>query len=157
MRRAAFTSIVLAGCMAFAPAAFAQSSTPPATPAPPPTVVKARMAVPVKGTAYIEVISGQSKLVGGEIVTPLKIKNISAAPIAGLRVDQYWYNAKEQVTGDTQRVKFPIAPGEVVDVTMKAPNKPGVVNNRTMFQHANGKVDAKGVKKFSEPKAATKK
>ena len=156
MRRAAFTTIVLAGCVAFAPAAFAQSP-PAATPASAPAVNKARMAVPVKGTAYIEVISSPSKVVGGDIVTLLKVKNVSAAPIAGLRVDQYWYDAKEQVTGDTQRVRFPIAPGEIVEVTMKAPTKPGVVNNRTMFQHAGGKVDAKGVKKFTEPKTAVKK
>jgi len=35
---------------------------------------------------------------------------------------------------------------------LKSPTKPDVFNNRTMFSHANGKVDAKGVKKFTEDK-----
>jgi hypothetical protein len=153
MRRVAFVPVVLCS-LVFAPAAVSQTPKPaPATSqAAAPQVSRARLATPVKGTAYIEVISSQSKLVGSEIVTLLKIKNVSAAPIAGLRIDQFWYDAKTQVTGDVQRVRTPIAPGEVVEVTMKAPNKPGVVNNRTMFVHANGKVDAKGVKKFTEPK-----
>jgi hypothetical protein len=56
------------------------------------------------------------------------------------------------VTGDTERVRAPIAPGEIVDVELKSPTKPDVFNNRTMFSHANGKVDAKGVKKFTEDK-----
>lgn len=154
MRRVAFVPVVLVS-LALVPAAVAQ--TPKQAPAAaqtasPPPVNRARMATPVKGTAYIEVISTQSKLVGSEVVTLLKIKNVSQAPIAGLRIDQYWYDAKTQASGDTQRVRNPIAPGEIVEVTMKAPNKPGLVSNRTMFQHANGKVDAKGVKKFSEPK-----
>jgi hypothetical protein len=154
MKRVAFLSIICFG-LACAPEAFAQAAkaTPATAPAAPPAAVaKARMATPVKGTAYIEVISSPSKLVAGEIITPLKIKNVSNGPIAGLRVDQYWYDKTTQVTGDTERVRAPIAPGEIIDVTLRAPNKPNLVNNRTMFQHANGRVDAKGVKKFTEDK-----
>jgi hypothetical protein len=156
MKRVAFISVVIIG-LACAPCAFAQTGKPtPATAAPatpPPAVAKARMAVPVKGTAYIEVIADQAKQVSGEIVQKLKVKNVSNAPIAGLRVDQYWFSKTgQQVTGDTQRVRAPIAPGEIVDVELKSPTKPDVFNNRTMFSHANGKVDAKGVKKFTEDK-----
>jgi hypothetical protein len=158
MKRVAFLSVVVFG-LACVPGARAQppkarggTSTPATVAAPaPPAVVKARMATPVKGTAYIEVIAEQAKQVGKEIVQKLKVKNVSNAPIAGLRVDQYWYSkAGEQVSGDTQRIRFPIAPGEIVDVEMRSPAKADVLNNRTMFAHANGKVDAKGVKKFSD-------
>ena len=108
MKRFAVTSAVLLGFLAFAPAAFTQSAPAP--------VAKARMATPVKGTAYVEVIQGQGKQVGGDMVTVSKVKNVSNAPIAGLRVDEYWYNQKlVQVTGDTQRVRAPIAPGEVIE------------------------------------------
>jgi len=155
MKRVAFISVVIIG-LAAAPAAFAQAAkATPATPqaAPAPTVAKARMATPVKGTAYIEVIADQSKQVSGEIVQKMRVKNVSNAPIAGLRVDQYWYSkAGAQVTGDTARVRAPIAPGEIVDVELRSPMKPDVLNNRTMFTHANGKVDAKAVKKFVDEK-----
>ena len=155
MKRFAVTPVLL-GFLAFAPGAFAQAAkATPATSAaaPPPGVAKARMSTPVKGTAWIEVIQGQGKKIGDDIVTVTKIKNVSNAPIAGLRVDEYWYDTKrEQVTGDTQRVRAPIAPGEVIEVTTKSPVKPNLSTSRLMFTHANGKVDAKGVKKFTEEK-----
>ena len=145
MKRFAITSAVLLGFLAFAPGAFAQSSPAP--------VAKARMATPVKGTAYVEVIQGQGKQVGGDMVTVSKVKNVSNAPIAGLRVDEYWYDQKlVQVTGDTQRVRAPIAPGEIIEITTRSPMKPGLYKSTLMFNHANGKVTAKGVKKFTEDK-----
>lgn len=153
MKRVALFSVVIIG-LACAPGAFAQAAKPATPAAPSPDVVKARMAVPVKGTAYIEVISDQAKRDGGDILQKMKIKNVSSAPIAGLRVDQYWYSkGGEQVTGDTARVRAPIAPGEVVEIELRSPMKGDVLNNRVMFQHANGKVDAKGVKKFTDEKA----
>ena len=156
MKRFAVTSAVLFGFLALAPGAFAQAAkAAPATPAaaPPAAVAKARMMNPVKGTAYVEVIQGQGKQVGGDIVTVSKVKNVSNGPIAGLRIDEYWYNQKlEQVTGDTQRVRAPIAPGEVVEITTRSPVKPGLYKSTLMFNHANGKVTAKGVKKFTDEK-----
>lgn len=156
MKRAAFTPAVLIGLLAFAPGAFAQGAkaTPATSPAAtPPAVARARMSSPVKGTAWIEVIQGQGKKIGGDIVTVSKIKNVSNGPIAGLRVDEYWYNQKlVQVTGDTQRIRAPIAPGEVIEVTTKSPAKPDLYKSTLMFSHANGKVTATGVKKFTEDK-----
>jgi hypothetical protein len=155
MKRLTFAFAVLFGFLALAPGAFAQAAkaAPATTSATPPAVAKARMSTPVKGTAYVEVIQGQGKQVGGDIVTVSKVKNVSNGPIAGLRVDEYWYNQKlVQVTGDTQRVRAPIAPGEIVEVTTKSPMKPGLYKSTLMFNHANGKVTAKGVKKFEEKK-----
>ncbi len=156
MKRVATTAAVLFGFLALAPGAFAQATK--ATPAsaqagPPATVAKARMSTPVKGTAYVEVIQGQGKKVGPDIVTVSKVKNVSNGPIAGLRIDEYWYNQKlVQVTGDTQRVRAPLAPGEVIEITTKSPVKPDLYKSTLMFNHANGKVTAKGVKKFTDDK-----
>lgn len=156
MKRVALTSAVFLGFLAVAPGAIAQAAK--ATPAgpqagPPPAVAKARMSTPVKGTAFVEVIQGQGKQIAGDMVTVSKVKNVSNAPIAGLRVDEYWYNQKlVQVTGDTQRIRAPIAPGEIVEVTTRSPMKPGLYKSTLMFHHANGKVTAKGVKKFADEK-----
>jgi len=159
MKRFVVVTPVLFCFLAFAPGAFAQAAkaapaTAQAAPSPTQEVVKARMSTPVKGTAYVEVIQGQAKKVGGEMVTVTKIKNVSNAPIAGLRVDEFWYNQKlAQVTGDTQRVRAPIAPGEVIEVTTKSPMKPDLYRSQLAFSHAGGpKVDTKIVKKFSETK-----
>ena len=96
MKRFAVTSAVLLGFLALAPGAFAQAAKATATHTdcrsgrrPPPAVAKARMATPVKGTAYVEVIQGQAKKVGDDMVTVSKVKNVSNAPIAGLRIDEY--------------------------------------------------------------------
>src|SRR5689334_4522873 len=102
MKFAAVTSAALICSLALAPAAFAQAAkaksdaktastkkdaTPAAAPAPPsPELIRARMRPPVKGTAYVELIKGQSKAVGKEIHNTHKIKNTSPAPIVGLRV-----------------------------------------------------------------------
>lgn len=155
MKRFAVTPVLL-GFLAFAPGAFAQAAkATPATAqaAPPAAVAKARMSTPVKGTAYVEVIQGAPKKIGSDMVTVSKVKNVSNGPIAGLRIDEYWYNQKlVQVTGDTQRVRAPIAPGEVIEVTTRSPIKPDLYKSTLMFNHANGKVTAKGVKKFEETK-----
>ena len=156
MKCFAVTFAVFLGFLALAPGAIAQAAkATPATPqaGPPPAVAKARMSTPVKGTAFVEVIQGQGKQIGGDIVTVSKVKNVSNGPIAGLRIDEYWYNQKlVQVTGDTQRVRAPIAPGEVVEITTRSPMKPGLYRSTLMFVHANGKVTAKGVKKFTDDK-----
>ena len=155
MKRFAVTSAVFLGFLVLAPGAFAQAAkaASAAPQGPPPAVAKARMSTPVKGTAYVEVIQGAPKKVGADMVTVSKVKNVSNGPIAGLRIDEYWYNQKlVQVTGDTQRVRAPIAPGEVVEITTRSPIKPDLYKSTLMFNHANGKVTAKGVKKFTEDK-----
>jgi hypothetical protein len=126
----------------------AQTAASTAVPAPAPAA-RAKWMAPVKGTATIEVIRGNPKQVGNEVHTLLKVKNTSAAPIALLRADEYWYNKKrEMVTGDTQRYQKPFQPGEIIEITMKSPLKPDLLSSQVQFQHAHGKVDAKGVKKF---------
>lgn len=161
MRRLGFTSVALLGCLALAPAAFAQAKQSAATPAakaaapapapqPSPDVLKARMRPPVKGAASIEIIKGASKKVGNDIVTVTKVRNTSDAPIAGLRIDEWWYAGKEQVSGGTARLRQPLAPGEIVDMTTTSPWKPGMTGSQLQFTHANGAVKPTAVKKFGD-------
>lgn len=126
----------------------AQQATPakPTTPEPP---LPSKWATPVKGLAHIEIIKGPSKKVGDDVVTITKVKNVSDAPIALLRLDELWYNSKNvQVTGDTQTIRRPFQPGEVIEITTKSPYKPDLKASQLMFSHANGKMDVKAVKAF---------
>lgn len=121
----------------------------PATPAPAAPAAPAKWATPVKGLAHIEIIKGPSKKVGDEVVTVTKVKNVSDGPIALLRLDELWYNGKNvQVTGDTQTIRRPFQPGEVIEITTKSPYKPDLKASQLMFSHANGKIDVKAVKAF---------
>jgi len=152
MIRSAFASaLAVVFCTAAASAAFAQgaksaASTPAPAQAP---AARAKWVAPVKGVATIEVIRSSPKQVGKEVWTVLKIKNTSAGAIALLRADEYWYDtSRKMVTGDTQRWRQPLNPGEIIEITMKSPTKPNLTQSQINFAHANGTIQAKGVKKF---------
>src|SRR5690349_11365684 len=70
-----------------APATQATTPTSQQAPAAPAKFIK-----PLKGTAEIQFIQMPSKKVGTDIVTVLKIKNLSTSPVSLLKVDEYWYD-----------------------------------------------------------------
>jgi hypothetical protein len=131
-----------------APAAKAAptTSTPaPATPAKFPKIIK--------GSATVDVYSAPSKKIGNEMVTVMKIRNTSGGAIAGFKVEEYWYDKKpkpENVTGDVEIYKKPIQPGEIVEITLKSPLKPGIelYQSKYQFTHANGAIEPTRVKKM---------
>jgi hypothetical protein len=129
-----------------APAAKATPTTTQQAPAAPAKFIK-----PLKGTADIQFIQMKSNKVGADIVTVLKIKNLSTAPVALLKVDEYWYNKANPpvvITGDTQAYRKPFMPGEIIELTMKSPYKPDVGASQYQFSHAGGQVKLKRVTKF---------
>lgn len=104
---------------------------------------------PVKGVAKIQMTKPAPKNEGNEIVTVIKIKNMMEGTIAGLRVDEYWYDkSNKMVTGDTQRVKVPVQPGEIVTVTLRTKKAPGMDHSQYQVSHANGTVKTEPVSKL---------
>jgi hypothetical protein len=129
-----------------APATSAAPATSQQAPAAPAKFIK-----PLKGTADIQFIQMPSKKVGSEIVTVLKIKNLSTAPVSLLKVDEYWYSkgpAPQVITGDQEAYRKPFMPGEVIELTMKSPYKADVGASQYQFSHAGGQVKLKRVTKF---------
>jgi hypothetical protein len=146
MNRFAFARVLaLLLCATVSITVFAQAQTAaPTTPAP---AAKAKFATPVKGNATIDVVQNQAKFVGKEIVTVYKIKNTSNAPIALLKIDEYWYDkAGKMVSSDTYRHRQPFLPGEVIEVSTKSPVAPGAERSQAQFSHANGTVKPNRVK-----------
>lgn len=120
----------------------------PVTAAPAPAA-PARFTKMVKGTAEIQIIQAAPKKQAGDMVTVMKIRNMSPAAISLLKVDEYWYDKKMQVvSGDSQAYRRPFNPGEVIEITLKSPVKPDLYKNQFAFSHANGDVKVKAVKKF---------
>lgn len=152
MTRSAFApALALFVCAATVSGALAQAKSTAPNPAPQAQApaARAKWVQPVKGLATIEVIRGNPKQVKNEVWTVLKIKNTSSGAIALLRADEYWYDTSRKLaTGDTYRHRQPFNPGEVIEVTMKSPIKPNLTQSQVSFEHANGKVQAKSVKKF---------
>jgi hypothetical protein len=125
-------------------AAPAPASTTPAPAAP------AKFIKPLKGTADVEFMEVSAKKVGDDIVTVLKIKNLSPSPVSLLKVDEYWYNkAQKLVTGDSAAYRKPFMPGETIELTIKAPYKSDIAVSQYQFSHAGGSVNPKRVKKLS--------
>jgi hypothetical protein len=133
-----------------APSSAAKSAAPAAAPAQAPAT-PAKFVKPIKGVASIQFMQISSKKVGPDIVTVLKIRNISPGAISLLKVDEYWYDKgkpPQVVTGDSQRYRKPFLPGEIIEITMNSPYKPNLLMSQYQFSHANGGIDVKRVKKF---------
>src|SRR5688572_21255471 len=105
MKRLSLTLAAVVGAALLVAAPMAAQAPAPAP--------KAKWVAPVKGIAEIGYLAPQTKVVGEEIITTMKIKNLSTGSVALLRVDEYWWDkANNPVGGDTYRHKKPLLPGE---------------------------------------------
>jgi hypothetical protein len=144
--RLAWTAIfLLTTGVAMADQAKPASPNQPSAQAAPPKFVR-----PIMGDAELGFLAPVTKAEGKEVVTVIKVKNLSTAgSIAGLKVDEYWYDKKgELVTGDSFRYRKPLMPGEVIEVTLRTPRTKGMDRNQYTFTHANGKIKTKKLTKL---------
>ena len=117
---------------------------PAATPA-----AKPKITEPMRGTAVISVLKPIVKVKGNEVVTTLTVKNMSYGAIAGLKVDEYWYDkAGNIIGGDSQRMKKLMQPDEIYVFELHTPKDPKMDRNTYQFTHMNGKIRADSVPKF---------
>ena len=112
----------------------------PAAPAAP-AAAPGKLAPPVRGQAELGYTKPVTKRTGTNIVTTIKVKNLSTGAIAGLKVDEFWYDkAGDPVTGDTFRYRKPLQPQEVIEVTLTTPVNPKMDRNQYKFEHLNGTI-----------------
>jgi hypothetical protein len=100
---------------------------------------------PIRGEAELGYLRPVTKREGNMIVTTIKVKNLATAPIAGLKVDEFWYDkGGEPVTGAQPfRYRKALMPGEVIDVVLRVPTNPKMDRNQYKFEHANGAIKTK--------------
>ena len=145
MNRHMFAMPALASVVVLIAAAAAAQAPKPATPAAQSAqapAAKPRLVPPVRGEAPLgytkPIVDGKGK---DFVVTTMRIKNLATGSIAGLRVDEFWYNkAGDAVTGANYRHPKPLQPGEVITVTLRTPRNPGMDRNQYKFEHANGTI-----------------
>lgn len=79
---------------------------------------------------------------GNMVVTKIKVKNLAKAAIAGLKVDEFWYDkGGNPVAGAPSfRYRKPLMPGEVIEVVLRTPVNPAMNQPQWKFEHANGKI-----------------
>jgi hypothetical protein len=115
-----------------------------------------KLIAPVRGEATIDMTKPNTKVTGNEVVTVITVKNTSSGAIAGLRVEENWYDkGGNPVGGDTYRHPRPLPPGEVVVITLKTPRRPTMNSNQYQFTHANGTIKPKTVPKIEVPKTTS--
>ncbi len=115
-----------------------------------------KLIAPVRGEANLDITKPNTRVVNNEVVTTIVVRNASTGAIAGLRVEENWYDkGGNPVGGGTYRHPRPLPPGEVVSVTLKTPRRPAMNSNQYQFSHANGTVKTKLVPKLEVPKTTS--
>lgn len=116
---------------------------------------KPKMVPPLRGTAQISMLKPKVDRVKDMVVTKLSIKNMSNAPVVGLKVDEFWYDkGGNTLPADSQRLRKPLQPGEVVEITLNTPSNKAMFSNKYNFSHSNGDVKVTQVASF-DPKPGT--
>ena len=109
------------------------------TPAPP----ARKMAPPLRGSAEVGYMMS-AKRAGDKIITTFEVKNLSlTGSIVGLQITQYFYDKAGnalQGTGDRQRLRKPLGPGEVAEIVLTSPTVIGMTTPQHKFTHQNGDV-----------------
>ena len=121
-----------------APAATAEAAGEGEAPAP-------RLVPAIRGEAllgYTQPAVRNATIDGREfVVTTIEVKNLSSGAIAGLTVDEFWYDrAGNPVTGANFRHPRPLQPDEVITVTLETPRNAQMDRNQYSFAHANGDI-----------------
>lgn len=129
-------ALLAAGISAQAPAAGSAAAAP-----------RPKLLSPVRGQAEVAVTPPRSVRSGKMIVTTMRAQNKASAPIAGLTVDEFWYDKNGQpVTGGKFRYPKPLMPNEVIEVKIETPSHPDMARNSYQYKHANGAVKTTNVK-----------
>lgn len=101
---------------------------------------------PIKGVAEVQFTQPVTKREKDMVVTTLKVKNVSNAPIPRLTVTETWYDAKNNVvTGGKGVVNGLLQPNEIATIKIETPFNPAMKSNNWNFTHANGDVKPKKV------------
>jgi hypothetical protein len=103
-----------------------------------------KLVAPVRGEAELGYTKPAVKNDGKFITTTMKVKNLSKGAIAGLKIDEFWYDKDGNPISGSQSFRYrkPLQPGEVIDVTQKVPVLAAMKTGRNQykFEHANGKI-----------------
>jgi hypothetical protein len=112
-----------------------------------------KLTPPVKGQADVDFTQPTSKKVGGDVVTTIKVKNMSPAPIARLKIIETWFDKNSAtVPGGEGIINGLLAPGEVATIEIHTPFSDKLKSNSWNFLHANGTVKPHKVASLDAPK-----
>ena len=97
---------------------------------------------PVRGQAEIGFTQPKARREGNMVITTFKVMNLAGGPIAGLKVDEFWYDKNQQLVGGAPSFRYrkPLMQKEIIDVELKTPVNPQMAQPQWKFEHANGGI-----------------
>ncbi len=144
--------VALSVCVGFAAvgSVAAQQQPPPTQKEPLKPVLTGKFVPPVRGLAEIQFTAPKTVRKGKQAVTTMQVKNVSEAPIAGLKCSEMWYDKASALVpgGDQYLHKKLLQPGEIITITLTDDVDARMYQNQFQFTHANGQIKAKRVPKF---------
>jgi len=112
---------------------------------------------PIKGQAEIDFLTPVTKRNGDVVVTNIKVKNTSLAPIARLSISETWFDkGQAQVASSSGSLDKPLNPGAVDTVTIQTPWSAKMNGNSWQFSHANGTIKPRRVAKLDDTSKGAK-
>ena len=139
MKRSIHILTALFIAVSLLPAAAAAQAKQASTPAAP-----AKFVPPVRGQAELGYLKPVTKREKDQVITTIKVKNLSTGSIAGLKIAEFWWDkAGNPVTGSDDRLRKPLLPGEVATLTLRTPYNAKMDRNNYTFTHANGTIKTK--------------
>jgi hypothetical protein len=109
-----------------------------------------KSAPPARGVVELGYARSQ-KREGNSIVTTFLVKNLALGAVVGLTVTEFWYDKAGnpiQGTGDRQRLRMPLQPGEVASFTLRSPSVTGMTQPQYKFAHQYGDLKLKEMKEL---------
>lgn len=106
---------------------------------------------PVQGLARIQILAPETKVEGNEVISTVRVRNVSKGTITRFSVSEFWYDDEGNATpGGSRTHQGPFLPGEVIEMELRASKDPKFYQNQFEFSHANGDIEATVVAGFPE-------
>lgn len=155
MRVAVGAALVSVSLVGAGPSAL--SAQTPSAPPMQPILAGKKIVPPLKGQADVDYVKPKTERKGSVVVTKIQVKNMSAAPIARLKIVETWFDKSGgTIPGGEGVINGLLQPGEVQTVEIQTPYSANLNANSWNFVHANGTVKPHPVKSFDAATSAAK-
>jgi hypothetical protein len=102
-----------------------------------------RVRLPVTGVASIEYTQPIISRDGDFVITRVRVKNLSDAPIKGLTVIENWFDRSSALLiSSSERLPVLLGPDIVRLLEIRTRFNPRMTNHSLVFRHDNGKINA---------------
>ena len=105
--------------------------------------------IELRGLARVQILTPETKIEGNEVVSTVRVRNISKDWISRFTATEYWYDDQGTGTrGGSRTHDERFMPDDVIELQLRTTKNPDFYQNQFQFSHENGEVDATVVTGF---------